>query len=110
MSDMTTVKDRFPVVDITHKPKRTQADSLKQAMKQDDPHISDTGATTVPQVVTLERAIAYYETHAEGEHNILYTMTAKWLREYLSKSMKSDEPVGVDVDKAMELLEKTRGK
>ena len=31
MSELTTSRDRFPVVDITHKPKRLQRDNIIQA-------------------------------------------------------------------------------
>lgn len=88
MSTMTT-KENFPVIDITHKPKRMQGDNLKAvatvttAMEQDDAPMTN----AIPATPTLERAIEYYETHAVGEFRTLYTQTAKWLREYMTKSI-----------------------
>ena len=107
MSDMTTVRAGFPVHDITHKPKRMQSANIKAAQKEDNA-VSIAGAESeVPTIITLERAINVYESHAEGEYTNLYTMTAKWLREFMSRSISVD--VGTDIDKAQELLEKVRG-
>ena len=108
MSDMTTVRSGFPVHDITHKPKRMQNANIK-AVLGEERTVTITGEETeVPAVITLERAIHFYESHAEGEYKNLYTQTAKWLREFMSKSIPVD--VGTDIDKAQALLEKTRGK
>ena len=84
-----TTKENFPVVDITHKPKRMQGDNLKAVssvttvMEQNDASVT----SDIPSTPTLERAIAYYETHAVGEFRTLYLQTAKWLREYMTKSI-----------------------
>lgn len=112
MSVTMTTKDNFPVIDITHKPKRMQNDNLKSAihvttaMEQNDaPMTSD-----IPASPTLERAIAYYEAHAEGNFRVLYLQTAKWLRDYMSKDIPVNVPVpdGTDIDKAQELLAQAR--
>lgn len=108
MSDMTTVRSGFPVYDITHKPKRMQNANIK-AVFGEYKTVSLAGEeTAVPSVVTLERAIHFYESHAEGEYANLYTQTAKWLREFMSRSIPVD--VGTDIDKAQALLEQTRGR
>ena len=84
-----TTKENFPVIDITHKPKRMQGENLKAvatvttAMEQDDAPLTN----AIPATPTLERAIEYYETHAVGEFRTLYAQTAKWLREYMTKSI-----------------------
>lgn len=89
MPDMTTVSDRFPVVDITHKPKRMQGDNIRSAQRETvsvsvsyegDNHVE------VPQTMTLERAIRFYEENARGEFQSLYVQTAKWLRMLLSRN------------------------
>ena len=83
----------FPVIDITHKPKRMQSDNLRGAVSMSTVYGADTETNTssVPATPTLEKAIAYYESHAEGEYRVLYSQTAKWLREYLSKSVPVPE-------------------
>lgn len=108
MSVMTT-KDNFPVVNITHKPKRMQGDNLR-VMQSESPVEFIVESTDVPQTATLERAISFYESHAEGEYRTLYLQTAKWLREYMSKTVPVNVPVpdGTDIDKAQELLAQAR--
>lgn len=104
---MTTVRTGFPVQDITHKPKRMQNDNLK-AVLDEDKTVSLVGEESdVPNIVTLERAIKFYESHAKGEYANLYTQTAKWLREFMSRSLPVD--VGTDIDKAQALLEQASG-
>ena len=108
MSDMTTVRSGFPVHDITHKPKRMQNANIRAALKEETP-VSIAGAESdIPSVITLERAIHFYESNAEGEYANLYTQTAKWLREFMSRSIPVD--VGTDIDKAQALLEQARGR
>lgn len=87
--NMTTVKTGFPVYDVTHKPKRSQSGNLKAVAK--DNELSPTeGGVKAPSIVTLERAINFYESHAEGELSNLYIQTAKWLREYMSRSVETN--------------------
>ena len=94
MPDMTTTRNGFPVHDITHKPKRSQSGNLK-SVKSETTAIEESHFSEVPSVVTPERAIAFYESHAEGEYKLLYSQTAKWLRDYMSRSV----PVNVEVAK-----------
>lgn len=79
----------FPTIDITHQPERYQRDNLIQAgtaqVHTDEAATSDSTCTSVPlHNVTIERAIQYYETHAEGELATLYENTAKWLNDLRS--------------------------
>lgn len=85
MSVMTT-RDNFPIVDVTHRPKRMQGDNLKTMIDR-DPEVQEPVESSVPQTATLERAIQFYESNAQGEYKVLYTQTAKWLREYMTKTM-----------------------
>lgn len=85
MSVMTT-KDNFPVVDITHRPKRMQGTNLK-TMVDHETESNEVHESNVPQSATLERAIQFYESNAQGEYRVLYAQTAKWLREYMTKTM-----------------------
>ena len=88
---MTTVSDNFPVVDITHKPRRMQSDNLKVASNE-EPVVSMSGVESdIPSVVTLERAINFYESHSTGEYKNLYSQTAKWLREFMSRTIQVEE-------------------
>lgn len=111
MSVTMTTKDNFPVVDITHKPKRMQSDNLKSASQvTTDMENTDSPLTpNVPVTPTLEKAIEYYESHAEGEYRTLYLQTAKWLREFMSKTiLVHSQQDGVDIDKAHELFSQVR--
>lgn len=109
MSTMTT-KDNFPVIDITHKPKRMQSDNLRAVSPVTTAMDVESSTTSVPASPTLERAIEYYETHADGEFRVLYLQTAKWLRDYMSKTVPVNvqTPDGTDIDKAQELLAQAR--
>ena len=111
MSVMTT-KDNFPVIDITHKPKRMQSENLKSAVQVTTAMESEINPMTssIPVSPTLERAIEYYESHAVGEFRVLYLQTAKWLRDYMSKDIPVNVsvPDGTDIDKAQELLAQAR--
>ena len=107
-NNVTTTRNGFPVYDVTHKPRRTQSSNLKQALGDtQSPEVTEEGVE-VPSVVTIERAIRFYETHAEGSYKTLYLQTAKWLRDLMSKNIPVD--VGTDVDKAQELLDRARGR
>lgn len=92
MSDLTTSKRGFPVVDVTHRPKRLQRDNIIQAGTQAEDDSDDTmQEVSMPSAplhnVTIERAIQYYESHATGELATLYSNTAVWLRKLMSVGM-----------------------
>ena len=85
MSMTMTTRENFPVVDVTHRPKRMQGANLK-TMIESEPN-QEKVESNVPQSATLERAIQFYESNATGEYKVLYAQTAKWLREYMTKTM-----------------------
>lgn len=98
MSDVTTVSgNRFPVYDVTHKPKRYQSDNLRKAQTdrdaQDEPVQGD---SAIPQSVTIESAISYFESNAVGEYRSLYSSTAMWLRSVLSAKNRTSRHSEVD--------------
>ena len=103
---MTTTKNGFPVIDVTHKPKRMQSTNL-QAVQSAETGAPEVKNSEVPTVVTMERAIAFYESHAEGEYSVLYSRTAQWLRELMTKNIPVET---LDVAKALELLDSVGGK
>lgn len=77
----------FPIIDITHKPKRKQADSLKDTESmmtiQQDAKVSGEviSLEDIPEgFITLEKAIAFYEKNSEVT---LFKFTAQWLNEFL---------------------------
>ena len=81
---MTTTSNHFPVVDITHKPKRMQGDMIK--LKEAEMGITESTTESVEplSVVTLERAISYYKRmSSDATNGKLYTATAQWLEELL---------------------------
>lgn len=86
---VTTTSNYFPNVDITHKPKRLQRDNL--AALSTSPEKEEESESTVPKVLTLERAIVYFESQEKGETKALFKQTAVWLRELLNKG-KAPEP------------------
>ena len=91
MSNVTTVANgKFPVEDITHKPRRTQADNLKKAgvVADEVPSGNDELVSKVPQSPTVEGAIQFFEENAKGEYKALYKSTATWLRNYLTMKVK----------------------
>jgi hypothetical protein len=77
------------VIDITHKPKRTQAGNIAAAIQSGE-LVADEGdqdapdPSRPPQSATLERAIKYFESNAIGDLAPLYRQTAAWLREKLT--------------------------
>ena len=90
MSNVTTVANgKFPVHDITHKPKRTQADNLRKAGVLDEaPTEENVVQSKIPQSPTVEGAIQFFEDNAKGEYKALYKSTATWLRKYLTLKVK----------------------
>ena len=107
----------FPTIDITHQPERYQRDNLIQAgtaqVHTDDVETPDSPFASVPlHNVTIERAIEYYETHAEGELATLYENTAKWLNDLrivgLAKAAKTLQKIkSEEEDKSNEVQENT---
>lgn len=94
MSELTTSRSGFPVIDITHRPKRLQRDNIIQAgTEYADDSKADSMEVPVSSVplhnVTIERAIQYYESHATGELTTLYENTALWLRKLMSVGMSA---------------------
>lgn len=82
----------FPIIDITHKPKRKQADNLRdtesmmtiQQQNTDKDSCSSNGVMLyeVPEgFITLEKAIAFYEKNSEVT---LFKFTAQWLKYFLA--------------------------
>ena len=99
----STTQDIFPVRDITHRPKRMQSDNLKRAAinsKEEEEEVVTIGekSNDILKVLTLERAIVFYEANATGEFEKLYIQTAKWLRELLNRSVSIPEPTVIGVD------------
>lgn len=91
MSDnITTTKDLFKVVDITHKPKRMQGDNFVgtdlHIKSQEETSTPNNDDTDIPEYVTLERAIEFYNNHANitTYKGKLYSATVSWLKELLS--------------------------
>lgn len=76
------------VIDITHHSKRTQAGNLEAAgvLKSASNDSGKVISTSVPQNVTVEKAIEYFKANATGEYTNLYTATAQWLEKFNSYS------------------------
>lgn len=82
----------FPIIDITHKPKRKQADNLRDTEsmmtiqqqnigKEDSCSNNGVMLYEVPEgFITLEKAIAFYEKNSEVT---LFKFTAQWLNDFL---------------------------
>lgn len=94
MDNVTTTKNSFPTVDITHRPKRTQADNLKSAgvITEDEAEDKMPTRNNIPVSPTIERAIAFYEDNAQGELAPLYKSTAVWLKDLLMLKTKAPKP------------------
>lgn len=91
MSNTTTTSDAFPVIDVTHRPHRKQADNLlKAGVLPNSEKAREAVQTPLPEplsdsphAMSLESAIAFYESHSLGAD--LYAQTALWLRELITK-------------------------
>lgn len=106
MPTMTT-SDRFPVIDITHKPLRTQAGNLEEVSSREKKNEGESVShVSVPKTITIERAIEFYESHSEGEYKTLYSMTAKWLREFMTKSNPPRVPSSESAEEFREVIER----
>lgn len=108
MSDkVTTTRDSFPVIDVTHRPKRTQSSNLARAYGESSSSSdSPSRSNNVPSVVTIERAIQYFEENASGELSTLYRQTAVWLRQLMSKGLKP--PTEDQIGKALDFMSKIK--
>lgn len=73
------------VIDITHHSNRTQEGNLRAAgIITDEVTTVAPNRTNIPQSITLETAIEFFNNNAHGEYATLYKQTAKWLTEYLA--------------------------
>lgn len=84
--------NNFPVMDITHKPKRMQGDSIRKENLSTVSTVHSSVDEDVLEVITLERAIHFYEELAAKNlpNYKLYSATAKWLKElFVSRSPKT---------------------
>lgn len=89
--------NNFPVVDITHKPKRTQADNLRKGQKvQSITTVTEQDESSkydIPTYLTLQNAIRYFDAHSDDITNEgkFYSMVHKFLLELLElRSAKRD--------------------
>lgn len=81
------------VEDITHHPKRTQAENILKAGTAfhtitEKGAIEATANSDIPLNVTLESTIKYYRDHADGAFRNLYLFTAEALDKYRLTSKK----------------------
>lgn len=95
---VTTTGSNFPVIDITHKPRRYQGDSITNDTSSVS--VSDNVVhSNIPQNPTLESAITFYLNNADGNYKSLYSFTANWLKSILqSKNIevrKNDQDTDV---------------
>lgn len=90
------------VEDITHHPKRTQADNILRAgtafVTTTDQAKPENRQTDIPLNVTMESAIEYFRSHATGEYTVLYSFAADILERYrvavpVKDKRKKSEPV-----------------
>lgn len=92
---LTTSKD-FPVIDVTHKPKRYQSDNIKNAVNNDSAvkmtinNTEEIVADSLPTLLTLENAIHFFSDNAVGAQKDLFNQTALWLTDYLKIRKVSD--------------------
>lgn len=89
------------VEDITHHPKRTQAENILKAgtafhTVTDRGAVSEAVESDVPVNVTLESAIQYFRDHADGAYHNLYMFTADALEKY-QKTPKKDRKKAEEV-------------
>ena len=97
----TTTMENFPVIDVTHRSKRTQSANLARAYGESSSvSESPANASDVPSVITIERAIQYFEEDAKGGLAPLYKQTSVWLRQLMSKGLKpsTEDSVGKALD------------
>ena len=90
MSTSTTTSGLFRTVeDVTVYPKRMQSEVANE-ISSTTTTVRGNNATLendIPTILTLERAIKYFEDHAQGEVAKFYEFTAKQLRELLNKNI-----------------------
>ncbi len=102
---------RFPIENITFQNPRMQnkvAEEIKDTSEDKD--LQAYVLTGVPQVAIIERAIKFYEDNAEKEYKILYSATAKWLRQLMSTPVhkKKEEAIEVILNEAEKETEDER--
>jgi hypothetical protein len=92
----TVAGANFRVEDISHKPRRTQAENLRLAREQEGnvENPVDNVDNSEPEIgsVTLEQAIKFFENTNTGSSKslaVLYENTAMWLRELLTSRRDS---------------------
>ena len=78
--------DKFPEEDITHTSGRFQGDWGEETESAESDKIA---SREVPKSVTVESAISFYESHAEGDVKNIYIQTAGYLRELLALKSKA---------------------
>lgn len=74
------------VEDITCHPTRMQSEVGEE--RENKGNEVDALEKDIPNLLTLERAIRYYESNASGKYLKLYEFTAKQLRELLNKNIE----------------------
>lgn len=70
------------VEDVTVRPTRLQSEVNKEVKTLPE------NVSTIPQMLTLERAIKWYEENAVGEFESLFKYTANQLRNQLSANVE----------------------
>lgn len=76
--------------DITIQPTRMQSEVANETEAVASVHGTEQSPSPIPSIMTLERAITYYETHATGELASLYKFTAIKLRSILNTPPKAE--------------------
>lgn len=98
-----TTAGGFPVHDITHHSKRTQQENIRSAIEADREGDSqeieknidiDWGtihsyltkkSKSIPAILTVERAIQFFEDNAVDEYESFYKFVARLLRESMNR-------------------------
>lgn len=78
MKDTLTTTDKFPVHNVTHKPRHMQGDWGETNTPDGSSSSEETGSFD-SQMVTLERAIKYYKDNQTSKTASLYQFTTEIL-------------------------------